>query len=191
MRNNFLLNDNRKSRTWDEIIKRIKIPFLKTHSEYCLLLSFHAKYFRWSSGPRMDTETTPEYWWTIPILFMSSFGQDPIIYPLLINYSAPLINRLIWITSTRLRQECPFYVLSRLVSKVVSDFWEGGLGRCCAPSLEVMVQVSLWQPKVRNHLSTVTPGLASSAVHEVQGPRWKGIAHEEKGKEHSVSFDKQ
>lgn len=126
----------------------------------------------------MDTETTPEYWWTLPTLFMSSFGGDPIIYPLLI-YFVPLINGLILNTSTRLRS-VHFFLLSRLVSKVVSDFWEGVLGRCCVPLLEVMV---------RNHLSSVTPGLASSAVHKVQGQRWKGIIHEEKGKEHNVSFD--
>lgn len=162
-------------------LKRIiKIPFLKTSSEYCLLLSFQAKHFRWSSGPRMDTETTPAYWWTIPILFMSSFGEDPIICPLLI-YFVPLINRLIGNTSTRLRQECPFFVLSTLVSKVVSDFWGGVSGQVlCTPirgdGITSAGSLQDWQTLL---------------CTRCKGKRWKGIVHEEKRKEHSVSFDKQ
>lgn len=56
-------------------------------------------------------------------------GGDTVLYPLLINHFVPLINRQIWSSSTRLRQECPFCVLSRLVSKVVPEFWEAGSGQ--------------------------------------------------------------
>lgn len=75
--------------------------------------------------------------------------------------------------------------------KWCQSFGKLGLGRCRAPALEVTVQVRLQQPEVSSHLSSVTPGLTSSAGQEEQEQRWKGIMHEEKGKEHNVSLDKQ
>lgn len=124
-------------------------------------------------------------------IYVLIWGGDTILYPLLINHFVPLINRQIWSSSTRLRQECPFYVLSRLVSKVVPEFWEAGSGQ--VPCTHIRGDGAGQSAAARGEQSPQQchSRLTSSAGQEEQEQRWKGIIHEEKGKEHNVSLDKQ